>query len=207
MMIECIIFDFGNTLADEQWMLQSPADLPTWELAYRHGVWNRPMEWGEPWSRGELSAYDIAERMYNVLGVPTNRAYQIMLANCRKLRFFPNVMRYVRNRHQQKLKQAIVTINPDIFSDVVVPHYRLDTQFDVIVNSCDYGTLDKAELSQHVFAHYNNSVGFHNSLLIDNSQTHLDSFAAQGGATYLFTDDATFQADLLQNGVLPFQPQ
>ena len=200
-MIECVIFDFGNTLADEQWMMQSPPDLPTWELAYRHGVWNRPKEWGDPWSRGELTAYDVAERMHNVLGISTSRAYQIMLGNSRKLRFYPNVMSFVRTRRQQGLKQAIVTINADIFSDVVVPHYRLDMQFDVIINSCDYGSLDKVELSKHVFAHYGGGIGFHNTLLIDNSKTHLERFTEHGGKTYLFTNDTQFQEDLLRGSL------
>ena len=111
------------------------------------------------------------------------------LANSQNLAFYPHIMAYVRQRRQQRLKQAILTLNADIFSTVVVPYYGLDSLFDVIVNSCHHGTLDKVELSLPLFDRYQGEIGFHNALLIDNSQHHLDRFAAQGGATYLFTTD------------------
>jgi hypothetical protein len=33
-------------------------------------------------------------------------------------------------------------------------------------------------------------------LLVDNLEEHVAGFAARGGQSYLFTDDATFAADL-----------
>lgn len=193
--IDYILFDFGNTLASEQWMLQAPPACPEWEAIYRREIWN-VAEIGERWGRGELTSADIAQRMANALAISPQAAQQYMGNNCKKLTFFPHIMAYVQKRRQQGLQQAILTLNDDIFSDVVVPFYQLDTLFDVIVNSCHHGTLDKAELSQHVFAHYNGNIGFHNTLLIDNSQHHLDRFAAHGGATYLFTTDEQFANDL-----------
>ncbi|MEM7113278.1 MAG: hypothetical protein AAF614_12660 [Chloroflexota bacterium] len=193
--INCVLFDFGDTLALEQWMLQSSAAYPEWESTYRREIWN-VAEIGEQWGRGELASADIAQRMATALTISPEAAHQQMVENCKKLTYFPHIMAYVQKRRQLGMKQAILTLNADIFSDVVVPHYQLHTLFDVVVNSCHHGTLDKAELSQHVFAHYGGDIGFHNGLLIDNSQHHLDRFAAQGGATYLFTTDEQFASDL-----------
>ena len=194
-LIDCILFDFGDTIASEQWMLQSSETYPKWEAAYQCEVWG-VAEIGEQWGRGELTSGDIAQRMATALAISPEAARQQMVDNCKKLTYFPHIMAYVQKRRRRGLKQAILTLNADIFSDVVVPHYQLDALFDVIVNSCHHGTLDKAELSQHVFAHYGGDIGFHNTLLIDNSQHHLDRFVAHGGATYLFTTDEQFASDL-----------
>jgi len=43
-----------------------------------------------------------------------------------------------------ELPQAIVTINPDIFNDWIVPNYNLQNLFYPIVASCELKTLNKA---------------------------------------------------------------
>lgn len=55
-----------------------------------------------------------------------------MRACCRNLSFYPNVMEVAAATN---LPQAIVSINPDIFSRVVAPAYGLERRFTAIVTS------------------------------------------------------------------------
>ena len=48
--------------------------------------------------------------------------------------------------------QAIVTVNADLFSNVVVPEYRLDRQVDLIVASWQQGSEDKSAVCECAIA-------------------------------------------------------
>jgi hypothetical protein len=53
-----------------------------------------------------------------------------MEGRSRQVRFFSKVMLFVKEFGGH---QSIVTVNPDIFTNVVVPEYQLDRQVDLIV--------------------------------------------------------------------------
>lgn len=52
MALKCVLWDFGDTLAGERWMLESPPGVPQWAE-----VWSRVAgeELADPWNRGEVS--------------------------------------------------------------------------------------------------------------------------------------------------------
>ena len=81
---------------------------------------------------------------------------------------------------------------------MVVPAHRLDTIFDVIVNSATRQDTDKRRLWEHAFRELGSRFGFKNSLLIDNSETCIEWFRESGGTAYQYTDEnhlATWLAD------------
>lgn len=105
------------------------------------------------------------------------------------MRFNPGVLKLARYSRERGLKLALVTINADVFTRVVVPSHRLDDLFDVIVNSADRRELDKRALWHRAFEAMGSQIGFHNSLLIDDSMKCVKWFRELGGDAYCYRGD------------------
>jgi hypothetical protein len=88
----------------------------------------------------------------------------------------------------------------DVFTRVVVPSHRLDTIFDVILNSADYGELRKDRLWPIAFEMLGRGIGYHNSLLIEDGPQEPALFRANGGDAYQYEDDDRFRAWLKTAG-------
>jgi FMN phosphatase YigB (HAD superfamily) len=194
-----ILWDFGDTLADERWMLQSPEGVPQWSDAYRAHI-VEDTELIDAWSAGTATAEDVAGQLAPALGFDVATTLKHMRDACRRLHFFAAVMQSVRARRQRGLAQAIVTVNADVFSDVVVGEYGLADLFDTIVNSCHFGTADKVDLCAIAMEHLGHDIEV--TMLIDNIADNVRRFEERGGAGYLFTNELAFRHDLA-TGVLP----
>jgi hypothetical protein len=164
-----------------------PARVPGWTAAWR-AVVGGPL--GEQWNVGLADADGIARAVAQRLDIGSDVALSHMTALCRELSFFPSAWGAASAR---SLPQALVTVNPDIFS-IIVEHYDLDLVFDTIVTSWEEGTADKTELCDAARAR----LGAHrrqHSLLIDNTQENCDAWRGRGGRAYVFTNDRQFASD------------
>jgi hypothetical protein len=185
MRVECLLWDFGDTLCDERSLWGA---TPEWMEVYRSfdaGI-------GAAWNLGDLDTpsfvAELAKRM------PLTEVE--ILAHLKRtdlFEFFPFTYAFFRERH---LPQAIVTVNPAFFSEVIVPGCALDKVTDAIVVSGEEGTIDKGELCRRALQRMNFDRDPSHALLIDNKQANLDAWAGRGGAGYLYTTDSTFRHDV-----------
>ena len=90
------------------------------------------------------------------------------------IRFFEHAWAKARSH---EMPQAIVTVNPDLFTRFVVPNYALDTVFDTIVTSWQEGTEDKARLCEIALERLGGSDPAE-ALLIDNIEANVDAWRA-----------------------------
>ena len=116
---------------------------------------------------------------------------------CKHIEFFEFTYAFYRARH---LPQAIVTVNPDLWSDTIVPLYGFDKTADVIVSSWEEGTIDKRILCGLALERLDIGCKSSEALLIDNKMSNLTAWAEHGGIGYLYTTDKTFQQDVA-NGI------
>ena len=93
------------------------------------------------------------------------------------------------------MPQAIVTVNPDLFTRFVAPNYALDTVFDTIVTSWQERTEDKARLCEIALERLGGSDRA-TALLIDNIEANVDAWRARGGQAFLFVSDEEFRRDV-----------
>ena len=185
MHVQCLLWDFGNTLCDELslWRVS-----PEWMEVYRsfdHGL-------GAAWSMGDLDTpgfvAELAKRM------PLTEAE--ILAHLKRtdlFEFFPFTYAFFREHHRP---QAIVTVNPVAFSEVVVPGCALAEVTDAIVVSGEERTIDKGELCRRALERLNLGCDSSQALLIDDKPINLDAWAARGGIGYLYTTDSAFRRDV-----------
>jgi FMN phosphatase YigB (HAD superfamily) len=185
MSVECLLWDFGDTLCDELSLWRA---TPAWMDVYRSfdaGI-------GAAWNRGELDTCGFVAEL--VKRMPLSEAE--ILAHLKRtdlFEFFPFTYAFFREHH---LPQAIVTVNPAYFSEVVVPGCGLDEFTDAIVVSGEEGTVDKAELCRIALERMKLDCDPSRALLIDNKKSNLDAWAVRGGTGYLYTTDSAFRRDV-----------
>jgi hypothetical protein len=126
-------------------------------------------------------------------GMPLERVEHHAAYCCRSLVFNRAAWRVTV---EHRLPQALVTVNPDLFLNRIVPEYGLEKIFDVTVASFAEGTTDKVRLCERAL----DRLGFcghrRNALLIDNREDLVNAWEAGGGTGYWYRDDTTFKADL-----------
>jgi phosphoglycolate phosphatase-like HAD superfamily hydrolase len=185
MRVQCLLWDFGNTLCDELslWRVS-----PEWMEVYRSfddGL-------GAAWSLGDLDTPGFVAALAGHMTL-TEAEILAHLKRSELFEFFPFTYSFFRQRH---LPQAIVTVNPTAFSEIVVPAFALDEVTDAIVVSGEERTIDKGELCRRALERINGRLDPSRALLIDDKQSNLDAWAAHDGVGYLHTTDSAFQQDV-----------
>jgi len=143
---------------------------------------------GSAWNRGELNFEEFASRLATDVGIGIDDACAHMQRCCVSIRFFEHAW---ARACAHSMPQAIVTVNPDLFTRFVVPNHELNTGFDTIVTSWQEGTEDKAELCAIALERLGGSDSAE-AMLIDNIEANVDAWRARGGQAYLFAGDAEF---------------
>jgi FMN phosphatase YigB (HAD superfamily) len=186
--IRYLLWDFGDTLVDQRWMWPSPEHIPGWTARFEALI---DTELDERWLRGDTTTEEVAAIFASDLGTTTEVLIAHIERLCADVHFYEHAWAAARAR---QLPQAIVTLNPDLFSDLIVPNYALDSVFDEIVTSWQERTLDKARLCAIALER----LGGHDpgdALLIDNVDENVEAWRSLGGRAYLFRGDHEFHND------------
>jgi hypothetical protein len=186
MAIDLILWDFGDTLADEKWMLAPMVGAPDWPKLYRERMGDAL---GQLWNTGAISTREVAADLADGLSVEVAAVIAHMEACSKQVRFFSKVMAFVE---ECTVPQAIVTVNPDLFTNIVVPAYQLDRRLDLIVTSWQQGTEDKSALCERPIAQLGIVAPLAKCLLVDNRADHILAWRGRGGAAYHFRGENTF---------------
>jgi FMN phosphatase YigB (HAD superfamily) len=186
--ISVLLWDFGDTLVDERWMLSAPAELPQWLAVWTAVVSERAREW----NTGRVGEADIFGELAARTGMDTPSIERHVAACCRSIRFHPAAWRAATERRRP---QALVTVNPDLFVERVAKPHDLERHFDTVVVSCAEGTDDKNELCRTALDRIEFTGHPSEALLIDNRRDLVDAWARTGGAAYLYRGDDSFAND------------
>lgn len=188
--VRCLLWDFGDTLCRETFIWSSG---PGWEAVYRAFDGG----WAQAWETGEMDTLEFARRAARTIPLSPEAIVAHMRERCRHIEFFDFTYAFYRQRH---LPQAIVTINPDLWSETIAPLHGFDRTADVIVISWQEGITDKGILCSRALERLGVGCPPSEALLIDNKQSNLDAWAKRGGVGYLYTTDAAFERDVA-NGI------
>lgn len=197
--IRCVVFDFGFTLSSDLYFTLAPPGYPHWHDVIQQRIFAQPPI-VRAWMKGELGLLDIARIVAEQVDLPVPAIVATMECGCMNMRMNPAVWEFACAQRAQGRKTALVTANMDVFTAVVVPAHRLDTVFDVILNTADYGELHKPVLWDRAFEMLGEGIGYADSLLVEDGPQEPALFRARGGIAYQYTDDASFRDWLLRNG-------
>jgi len=188
-----VLWDFGDTLVDERWMRRCPESCPGWEAA-----WIAVMdEFADRWNVGDVSFKEVSAALADAAAMTLPAVEAHSRVCCAQLTFHPNAWEVA----QQRLRpQAIVTVNPDLFADFIVPTHGLSKIFDQIVMSFAEHTDDKVALCDIALERLGYRGARDGALLIDNRRDLVDAWMDSGGAGYWFQTDEQFGHDAPLDG-------
>ena len=186
MPVRCLLWDFGDTLCRETFIWSSG---PEWQAVYE----SFDDGWGSAWNTGEMDTAEFARAASRQIPLSPEEIVAHMRERCRHIEFFEFTYAFYRARHRP---QAIVTVNPDLWTETIVPLHGFDETADVIVSSWQEGTIDKGILCQRALERLEIGCLPSEALLIDNQASNLDAWAERGGAGYLYTTDGAFERDV-----------
>ncbi len=195
---EAILFDFGNTMADEDFFKRSSKEIPDFSKIMTEHIY-KPY-YADPfgdnllnlWMKGEKNKSYIALHIAKSIDKPVGNILKLIETCCRNLDIYTSVFEFAKNVSSFK-KTAIVTINADIFSEYVVDEYNLNKTFPVIVNSFYIRTLSKTDLCMEALKLLESPL--EKSLLIDNTKKWCDEYESIGGNAYFFEGEEKFVSD------------
>jgi phosphoglycolate phosphatase-like HAD superfamily hydrolase len=183
-----LLWDFGDTLADQRWMWPSPNGVPGWTARYQ-ALPDTDLD--TRWNLGAITTSELMTAFVSEIGGTHEELMAHCDERCRDVQFYEHAWSAARTR---RLPQAIVTVNSDLFSQFVVPNYELDSVFDVIVTSWEERTVDKARLCEIALERLGGTDPGE-GLLLDNIEGNVDAWQSRGGQAYLFRSDDEFARD------------
>jgi FMN phosphatase YigB (HAD superfamily) len=188
--INCIIFDFADTLCSDLYFQTNPPNCRNWREIFEKHIFEK--HWLTEWCNGRVGLLQVASIIQKYVKMSRDEIIIEMKEGCRNLSFNQAIYNYALSQLKAQKKTALVTANMDIFSEIIVPHYKLDSVFNIIVNSADYHTDNKLELWNIAFQLLGTNVNYESSLLIDDSEKWVNAFIHAGGNAYKYTDDIAF---------------
>ena len=195
MQVRCLLWDFGDTLCDETFIWSSGPEWMTVYETFDDG-------WANDWCTGDMDTIAFARAASKYISLDPEEIVAHMRERCKHIDFFEFTYAFYKAR---QLPQAIVTVNPDLWSETIVPLHGFDETADVIVSSWEEGTIDKGILCGLALERLKNGCQPSEALLIDNKSSNLDAWAQHGGIGYLYTTDRTFKQDVANgiDGLIP----
>jgi len=184
-----LLWDFGDTLVDERWMLRSPSSCPEWP-----NIWADVMRvHADDWNVGRITEGEIFAALSEESRLSLTEVERHVQHCCDTITFNPIAWNLATSR---RLPQAVVTVNPDMFGTRIIGAHRLHDVFDAVVVSADEGTDDKVTLCE-IALHRLGFIGDRSdALLIDNRQDLVEAWRRNGGAGYRYQGDSVLAADV-----------
>jgi FMN phosphatase YigB (HAD superfamily) len=197
--IECIVFDYANTLSSDNYFQTHPESCANWREVFQEHIFSNK-KYLTDWCTSKLLAHDIAEIIEPFVKMPIESIIAEMKAGCNNLKLNNTVLEFAIAQKKSGRRTALVTANIDLFTEIVVPFHNLHNIFDKIVNSSDYNNDNKAELWPIAFNSFGQNISYANSLLIDDSEKWIDIFKRNGGNVCNYVNDIEFANWLISNG-------
>lgn len=196
--IDSVLFDFSGTLASGRYFepLGQGALDAIGELVFGRNS----IQWADPWMKGELTSEDVASYLTQHLAESRECILSALHQGCSSMVFNPAVHSFAAEQRVGARKTALVTANMDVFTKVVVPAHRLDSLFDLVLNTSDHQTLDKSILWRKALDAFGPEYSFATSVLIDDSPRMVSRFRSLGGQAFQYEGDKGFLTWLANTG-------
>jgi len=194
----CVIFDFAGTLCSGRYF--EPLGSESLDAIGQLLFGKKSNQQVDSWMKGDLTSQNIASYLSTHLPESEDEILSALRQGCSSMTFNPAVYNFARQQCEAGRKTALVTANMDVFTVIVVPAHRLDTVFDLVLNTADHRTLDKSILWRKALAAFGPEVSFASALLIEDSPRMISLFESLGGCAYQYRGDQALQAWLEETG-------
>jgi len=195
--IDAVIFDYGFTISSEHYFNVPHPRIFRWHELIQESVFGDERV-SRAWMKGEISLHDIARVIQEKTGEEHTSILAYLRDGCRNLKENRAVVKFAKQLRMNRVPIGLVTANFDVFNEVIVPEHRYSELFDVIINSCDYGVIDKRVLWPIAFKRLGSHIDYENTLLIEDGEKEPQQFRDAGGNANQYVDEAIFTEEIMR---------
>jgi len=193
--VKAVIFDYGLTIGCEYYFNKPHPKIPNWNELIQE-VSFKNSEFSDRWMMGEKRTQNIAEILSQRTGVSRFEIEEYLRNGCRSIKENPQVISFARYLRANQFPICMVTVNCDIFNEVIIPSHGYSEVFPVIVNSCDFGTIDKSLLWPVALGRMSPPVNYSDCLLIEDKKSEIEQFIGLGGSAIHYVGDVNFREEI-----------
>lgn len=177
-----VLFDFDGVLCKDRFYEKSL--LPKHDYVYN---WIQEHIFGDKelvrkWMRNQITSDQINTYIAQNTKTEFQLLNELYRESVQKMELDNEILDIAKSIKASGRRIGIVTDNMDVFSEITIPHHRLNTIFDSIINSAEHGVLKKEEngkLFDYVLCALNADIK--ETLLIDDSESTIEFFKQKGG--------------------------
>lgn len=193
--LRAVIFDYGLTIGREYYFNRKHPRVDNWSDLIQEIVF-LDHEFSQQWMVGKKNVKDIAMTIASRTGVDETEILTFLKDGCKSIAENEDVISLARKLAQTGIPIALVTLNFDIFNEILIPHHGYSEIFNVIINSCDYGTIDKTSLWPIAFNAMGSNISYGDCLLIEDRKCETDRFVALGGHAIQYTKTTELENEI-----------
>ena len=193
--IDAVIFDYGFTFSSEHYFNVPHPRIPQWHDLMQEVIFGDKRVC-RAWMNGAIGLSDITHIIQEKTGEDCTSILTYLRDGCRKLRENQAVATLARQLKSHGVPIGLVTVNFDVFNDIIVPSHRYNELFSVIINSCDYAEIDKRVLWPMAFQQLGDHIGYANSLLIEDGKQEPQQFRVSGGYAIEYVNEVNFKQEI-----------
>lgn len=197
MSYQTILFDFDGVLCKgrfyEKTLLPDYPEIYDWIQINVFG----DKDLVQDWMRNRVTSDDINKLVTKNTGIEDEFLNKMYEESIRRMELEKEVINVAESLKLSGKKIGIVTDNMDVFTKITIPNHRLDTLFDIIINSADHGLLKKDENGKlFVIALTALERKIENSLMIDDSESTIELYKQKGGQGFMYKNPAELKSFL-----------
>ena len=197
MSYQTVLFDFDGVLCKGRFYEKTL--LPDYSEIYDWNQMNifENKEMVRNWMRNRVNSAEINELIAKNTGIECNFLNELYEESIRRMELEKEVKDLAELLKLSGKKIGIVTDNMDIFTKITIPNHRLDTLFDIIINSADYRILkkdEKGKLFDVALAALGEKI--ENSLMVDDSESTVELYRQKGGQGFVYKNPAELKSFL-----------
>jgi|SRR3989344_1504121 len=197
MSYQSVLFDFDGVLCKERFYEKTL--LPDYGEEYN---WIQKNIFGNKkliheWMRNKVDSDEINGLISKNSDIGFEKLNELYKESIRRMELEKDIIDLVKLLKQSGTKIGVATDNMDVFTKITIPCHRLDTLFDVIINSADYGWLkkdDNGKLFDIALAVLGEKI--ENSLMVDDSEQIIELYEQKGGHGFVYRDVAELKSFL-----------
>lgn len=197
MSYQAVLFDFDGVLCKgrfyEKTLLPNHSGIYNWIQTNIFG--NKEMV--RDWMRNRVNSTEINELIAKNTEIERKLLDELYEESIRRMELEKEVIDLAESLKLSGKKIGIVTDNMDVFTKITIPNHRLDTLFDIIINSADHGLLKKDEngkLFDIALTALERKI--ENSLMIDDSESTIELYKQKGGQGFVYKNSTELKSFL-----------
>jgi len=182
MKFQTVLFDFDGVLCKgrfyEKTLLPNYSEIYDW--IQRNIFGNEELV--QKWMRNQINSDEINKIVSKNTGIEYTILTGLYEEGVRMMKLDNEIKNLAELLKLSGCKIGIVTDNMDMFTQITVPNNQLNTLFDGIINSADYGMLKKennGKLFDIALADLGENI--ENSMMIDDSEKIIELYKKKGG--------------------------